>query len=61
MPDTTNRCNDSFRAARVIPSDMSFACVVLGNFYKQQHKPSVLITDVVVHPKFLLNALITEG
>ena len=39
--DFCTRCSESARDDRVIPSDMSFVCVVLGQHNKQQNEPSV--------------------
>ena len=39
--DYCTRCSESVRDDHVIPSDMSFVCVVLGQHNKQQNKPSV--------------------
>ena len=39
--DAIPRCIESVRDDRVIPSDMLFVCVVLGQQNKQQNEPSV--------------------
>ena len=60
--DATTRCIESVRDDRVIPSDMSFVCVVLGQHNKHQNEPSVnKIRRMIFHPNLLLYALITEG
>ena len=39
--DATTVCSESVQDDRVIPPDVSFACVVLGQHNKQQNEPSV--------------------